>query len=69
MDDSDMECPIAKKYICTKGHHELNTKDICFFCETSTTSEPLHEVSTFQVDSRVRKCALVLQDERVLAKT
>ena len=68
MDDSDMECPIAKKYIRTKDHHELNTKDICFFCETSSTSEPLHEVSTFQVDSRVRKCALVLQDERLLAK-
>ena len=31
MDDSDMECPIAKKYIRTKDHHELNTKDICFF--------------------------------------
>ena len=68
MDDSDMECPIAKKYIRTKDHHELNTKDICFFCETSSTSEPLHEVSTFQVDSRVRKCVLVLQDERLLAK-
>ena len=25
MDDSDMEHPMAKKYISTKEHHELNT--------------------------------------------
>ena len=55
MDDSDMERPMAKKYVSTKEHHELNT------CEHQ------NEVSTFQVDSRARKCALVLQDEQLLA--
>ena len=66
--DSDTECPTAKKYTRTKGLHEHRTKDICFFCETSSASEPLHEVSTFQVDTRVRNCSHVLQDERLLAK-
>ena len=42
--------------------------DICFFCETMSSSELLHEMSTFHLDSRVKKCALVLQDERLLAK-
>ncbi len=31
-------------------------------------SEPLREASTFRLDARVRKCALDLQDERLLAK-
>ena len=39
-----------------------------FFCEKSTSSESLHEVSTFSLDTRVRKCAHDLQDERLLAK-
>ena len=40
-----------------------------FFCEEySTRNNPLHIVSTFGLDARVRKCAMVLQDEMLLAK-
>ena len=34
----------------------------------SSTSESLHKASTFRLDARVRKCALNLQDDRLLAK-
>ncbi len=59
----------------TKRFTRLNTdqprssKDICFFCEQPGSEKSrLHEVSTFQVDSRVRTCALKLQDEHLIAK-
>lgn len=38
----------------------------CFFCDQS--SPPLHQVSTFILDKRVRQCALELQDTVLLAK-
>ena len=34
----------------------------------SSTSESLHKASTFRLDASVRKCALNLQDDRLLAK-
>ena len=48
---------------------EDSTHPTCFFCsKPGTKTEKLHEVSTFQVDFRVRKCAQKLQDENLLAK-
>jgi len=45
------------------------TKDICFFCaEGKSASETLREAATLRLDSRVRKCALDLQDQSLLAK-
>lgn len=41
---------------------------MCFFCEKPSSSDILHEACTFRIDSRVRKCALDLQYERLLAK-
>lgn len=38
----------------------------CFFC--SETSGTLHEASTFNMDMKVRECALLLQDSKLLAK-
>ena len=55
----------AKKYIHRNVCH---APDICSFCEKPTSSESLHEVSTCSLDTRVRKCAHDLQDERLLAK-
>ena len=40
-------------------------KPCCFFCDESGD---LHEASTFSLDSRVRNCAYILQDSRLLAK-
>eukprot|EP00058_Branchiostoma_floridae_P011619 XP_002597107.1 hypothetical protein BRAFLDRAFT_76362 [Branchiostoma floridae] len=41
---------------------------ICFLCDKGGTNETLHEVSTFQLDYRVRKCAQDIQDDDLLAK-
>ena len=41
-------------------------RNACFFCGQS--NETLHKASTFDIDERVRKCALVLQDTLLLAK-
>ena len=38
----------------------------CFFCGSS--SETLHEASTFNIDTRVRECAHQLQDKVLIAK-
>jgi len=42
-----------------------SSKPCCFFCDESGD---LHEVTTFALDSRVRNCAFLLQDSRLLAK-
>ncbi|KAJ3595936.1 hypothetical protein NHX12_002345 [Muraenolepis orangiensis] len=39
----------------------------CFFCGKSGT-ETLHEVATFQVDTRVRKCAAQVGDNELMAR-
>ena len=44
---------------------------MCFFCEKPEAEEgtsSLHNVSTFELDTRVRQCAYQLQDQRLLAK-
>ncbi len=41
-------------------------QDKCFFC--GVASGDLHQASTFNVDSRVRKCAIDLEDTLLLAK-
>ena len=44
-------------------------REQCFFCGApAKTAEPLHLASTFGLDARVRKCALELQDQNLLAK-
>jgi hypothetical protein len=40
----------------------------CIFCDKSETHGPLHQVTTFDVDCRVRNCAYALQDSSLLAK-
>ena len=40
-----------------------------FFCdELATTEDTLHSVSRWAVDSRVRRCASIINDETLLAK-
>jgi hypothetical protein len=70
MKDCDFDTnTTSKKYIRPKsGSHESAT-DVCFLCEDIVSaSEPCREARTFRLDSRVRKCAFDLQDERLLAK-
>lgn len=45
------------------------SNDVCFFCEKlGSKSDSLHQVSTLSLDTRVRECAYLLQDEKLLAK-
>ena len=66
--DCDSDATTSKKYTRQVAHHEVPASDVCFLCEDASTSESLREASTFRLDSRVRRCALELQDERQLAK-
>ena len=59
--------PDRKKFTRQSTRHETTSKEVCFFCE-SGTSDPLHEASTFSLDMKVRKCALDIEDEKLIAK-
>lgn len=41
---------------------------LCFFCEKEAGADGLHEATTFQIDSRVRACARMLEDAELLAR-
>ena len=41
---------------------------VCFFCEATQSDDKLWQVTTFSVDERVRQCAILLQDFKVLGK-
>ena len=59
----------SKRFTRLNNDEGRSSKDSCFFCEKpGSEKNRLHEVSTFQVDSRVRTCALKLQDEHLIAK-
>ena len=54
----------------TRSSSSLTSSDVnlrCLFCDKCTDG-PLHQVTTFDVDCRVRKCANTLQDSKLLAK-
>lgn len=40
----------------------------CLFCDKSNADGPLHQVTSFDVNSRVRNCASILQDSKLLSK-
>ena len=43
--------------------------EICFFCgEPPEPDEPFHHVSTYDLDKKIRQCALELEDTALLAK-
>jgi hypothetical protein len=60
-DDSD-----AHKF--TRRSSIEHSTDVCFFCGQSAVVDVLHNASTFGLDTRVRQCALALQDKPLLAK-
>lgn len=40
----------------------------CFLCDEAADAKDLRNASTFQLDERLRECALTLQDSKLLAK-
>ena len=56
IDGSDLD-DTPRKCIWKRGS-PAEKSNTCFFCETSSASEPLHEASTFHLDTRRTKmCA------------
>jgi len=48
---------------------EVSSQEVrCFFCGQSSGTIGLHEAATFQIDERVRACAVLLGDTELLAK-
>ena len=64
-DEYDQE-PNPRKFTRLSKEHEEHSMETCFFCGKS--GDALRNASTFEVDIRVRQCALKLQDKPLLAK-
>jgi len=65
-DDNSVLC---QKRRCTRSDidsaNSLRAANpLCFFCDLPADEELLHSVTTFEVDRRVKECALVLSDNR-----
>ena len=62
------ESAIKRSKITRKrsGAAPTKVKNTCFFCGKANGT--LHQISTFNVDKRVRKCAIELEDIVLLAK-
>ena len=47
---------------------KMVSKKVCFFCGEPPGNSGVHEAATFQIDKRVRACAVLLEDTELLAK-
>lgn len=69
LDDNEPGPSTSKKFTRRSGKFEERGPETWFLCDDeSSLSDPLREASTFHLDNRVRKCAIDLQDGRLLAK-
>ena len=59
---------VPRKYTRQSVGKPQTSVDKCFFCDGQAGKGTLHEASTFELDASVRKCALKLEDKRLLAK-
>ena len=51
------------------SYSSINLKDDkSFFCNKPAGSEDLHNASTYDIDVKVHRCAIVLEDTTLLAK-
>ena len=60
-------CPSA---VTTRSRHDKIdlTEAICFLCNEPAGSDTLHRACTHDIDAKVRKCAMELEDTDLLAK-
>ena len=61
---NDAGSPVRKKFTRQSTQHQTASKEVCLFCE-GEKSGPLHEASTFDLNKKVHKCALDIQDRRL----
>lgn len=63
------EHPVGGKFMRSARVRSSQSIESCFICEESASqTKSLHRVSTLGLDARVRECAKVLGDEKLLAK-
>ena len=60
--------PETHKFTRLSREHEHHSTETCFFCGKSAAGDALRNVSTLELDIRVRQCAQKLQDKPLLAK-
>ena len=58
---------------CKRSRRSQSTEDgvkkkVCFFCGEPPGNSGVHEAATFQINKRVRACAVLLEDTELLAK-
>ena len=59
---------VPRKYTRQSVDQPQPSVDTCFCCDGQAGNGTLHEASSFELDASVRKCALKLEDKRLLAK-
>ena len=66
--ESDVEGQGKRKSL--RVYTEKTASKVCFICDEEGNSKDLtlRNASTFMLDEKVRKCAILLQDEKLLAK-
>ena len=66
--ESDVEGQGQRKSL--RGEFEKTERKVCFLCgeEGNSKDLTLRNASAFQLDEKVRKCAILLQDEKLLVK-
>ena len=62
---SNQTSPVKRRRVSLSAA-TTSSQPKCFFCDE--TSGELHKASTFSFDERVRKCAVLLQDNKLIAK-
>lgn len=53
---------------CSSENVLRATEPTCFFCDLPAGPDKLHDVTTLNMDSKIKECALALSDHRLLAK-
>ena len=59
---------VTPKFTRHSVDHSEALLETCFFCDKPAGNESLRKASTFDLDRRVRKCALKLEDKSLIAK-
>ena len=67
-EDDDSISSSSSKFTRRSMECASNSIETCYFCGKTAQDEPLRKASTFDVDNNVQRCAIKLQDERLLAK-
>ena len=59
---------MTRKYTRQSVDRTETVLETCFFCDKQAGNESLRKASTFDLDRRVRNCALKLEDKSLIAK-